>query len=94
MKWWRKLPGWHKREVAFRDWYFSLLDRVSLASDEAYEKAVRILRCPERVTGYREVRYPKMDEVRVQAESELRQTPRVTVDVKAPPTFGNMPAHA
>jgi len=94
MKWWRKLPGWHKREVTFRDWYFTLLERVSLFTDEAYEKAVRILRSPERATGYREVRYPKMDEVRVQAESELRQTPRVTVDVKAPPTFGNMPAHA
>ncbi len=30
MKWWRKIPGWHARETAFRDWYVSLLDRVSL----------------------------------------------------------------
>lgn len=42
MKWWRKLPGWHKREVLFRDWYIGLLDRVSLNTDEAYERAVRI----------------------------------------------------
>jgi indolepyruvate ferredoxin oxidoreductase len=93
MKWWRKLPGWHKREVAFREWFMTLLDRVSLNTEEAYEKAVRILRSTERATGYREVRYPKMDEVRASVESELRQLPKVSVDVKAPPTFGNLPAH-
>ena len=71
MKWWRKLPGWHQREAAFRDWYVGLLDRVSLNTDESYDKAVRILRCPESVTGYREVRYPKMDAVRAAVESEL-----------------------
>jgi len=71
MKWWRRLPGWHQREAAFRDWYIGLLDRVSLNTDESYEKAERILRCPEQVTGYREVRYPKMDAVRAAVESEL-----------------------
>ena len=29
-KWWRKLPGWHRREAAFRDWYIGLLDRIDL----------------------------------------------------------------
>jgi indolepyruvate ferredoxin oxidoreductase len=76
MKWWRKLPGWHKREVLFRDWYIGLLDRVSLNTDEAYEKAVRILRCPEQVSGYREVRYPKMDAARAAVESELHPVPK------------------
>jgi indolepyruvate ferredoxin oxidoreductase len=71
MKWWRRLPGWHQREAAFRDWYIGLLDRVSLNTDESYEKAERILRCPEQVTGYREVRYPKMDAVKAAIESEL-----------------------
>ncbi len=23
MKWWRKLPGWHSKENAFRDWYIA-----------------------------------------------------------------------
>jgi indolepyruvate ferredoxin oxidoreductase len=68
-KWWRKLPGWHKREVAFRDWYIGLLSRVNLSTD--YEKALRILKCPEEVTGYREVRYPKQDRVRERVEAEL-----------------------
>lgn len=71
MKWWRKLPGWHKREVAFRDWYLALLDRVALDSDAGYERAMRVLKCPEQVTGYREVRYPKQDRVREQIEAEL-----------------------
>ena len=43
MKWWRKLPGWHKRETAFRDWFIGLLDRVSLDSPAEYEKALRVL---------------------------------------------------
>jgi indolepyruvate ferredoxin oxidoreductase len=68
-KWWRKLPGWHMREVAFRDWYMGLLARVNLATD--YEKALRYLKCAEEVTGYREVRYPKQDRVREQVEAEL-----------------------
>jgi indolepyruvate ferredoxin oxidoreductase len=71
MKWWRKLPGWHKREVAFRDWYVGLLDRLNLATDAGYAQAVTVLRCPEQVSGYREVRYPKQDRVREAIEQEL-----------------------
>jgi indolepyruvate ferredoxin oxidoreductase len=81
-KWLRKLPGWHKREVAFRDWYVGLLERVSL-SDANYDQAVRVLKCAEPVTGYREVRYPKMDAAREQVERELTAEPsRVEVEVK------------
>lgn len=75
MKWWRKLPGWHRREAEFRDWYVELLNRVSLASDEDYTKSVHLLRCWEEVTGYREVRYPKQDQARAAVEAEL--TPKV-----------------
>jgi indolepyruvate ferredoxin oxidoreductase len=75
MKWWRKLPGWHQRECAFRDWYAGLLTRVNLASDEGYDQAVRILQSPQEVTGYREVRYPKMDQTHAAAEAQLRPLP-------------------
>ena len=74
-KWLRNLPGWHRREVAFRDWYTGLLTRVSFAAD--YEKAVRILKSPEEVTGYREVRYPKQDRVRDDVESQLGPVPSI-----------------
>jgi indolepyruvate ferredoxin oxidoreductase len=71
MKWWRKLPGWHRRETEFRDWYIGLLDRVTLDGDAAYERALRVLKAPEQVTGYREVRYPKQDWARQEVEAEL-----------------------
>jgi hypothetical protein len=75
MKWWRKLPGWHRRETAFRDWYIALLDRVVLSSATEYERALGALKCPESVSGYREVRYPKIDAAREMVESELGVTP-------------------
>ncbi len=81
MKWWRKLPGWHNREVAFRDWYIGLLDRVGL-SDQNYATALSVLKSPEEVTGYREVRYPKMDKAKQQVESNLLSTPKVEVQIK------------
>ncbi|HEY7117986.1 MAG TPA: DUF6537 domain-containing protein, partial [Tepidisphaeraceae bacterium] len=71
MKWWRRLPGWHRREVAFRDWYEGLLDRVRLESDESYAQALEVLRCPEQVSGYREIRYPKQEKARAYVESLL-----------------------
>jgi indolepyruvate ferredoxin oxidoreductase len=71
MKWWRRLPGWHHREVAFRDWYTDLLDRVNLSDDASYDQALLALKSPEEVTGYREVRYPKMERARAAAEAAL-----------------------
>ena len=71
MKWLRRLPGWHRNEVAFRDWYIALLDRVNLHADADYALAVKVLKCPEEVTGYREVRYPKQDQVRQRVEAEM-----------------------
>jgi indolepyruvate ferredoxin oxidoreductase len=70
-KWWRKLPGWHKRETSFRDWYIGLLHRINLSHEAGYEQAVRVLKCPEAVSGYREVRYPKQEQTMQQVEGEL-----------------------
>ncbi|HEY2588121.1 MAG TPA: DUF6537 domain-containing protein [Tepidisphaeraceae bacterium] len=85
-RWLRKLPGWHTREVAFRDWYVGLLSRVSLATD--YDKAVSILKAPEQVTGYREVRYPKQDRAREQVEAEIGPVARI--DAKAVSEIGSV----
>jgi indolepyruvate ferredoxin oxidoreductase len=82
-KWWRKLPGWHKHEIAFRDWYVSLIDRVALGNDAGYQQALSVLKCPEEVTGYREVRYPKMDRARETVEAELTRVPKVEVTVNS-----------
>ena len=50
----------------------------------SYDRYVKALRCVEEVRGYREVRYPKMDEARRRAEGLLSQHSRtspVTVSV-------------
>ena len=61
------------------------LDRVKLDSDEQYAKAVEALRCPESVSGYREVRYPKQDAARARVEELLgggnESSPKVVVTV-------------
>jgi indolepyruvate ferredoxin oxidoreductase len=80
MKWWRKIPGWHAREIAFRDWYTGLIDRIDLSS-EGYRQALRVLRCYEDVSGYREVRYPKLDRARQEVEEELSQDQRVELTI-------------
>jgi indolepyruvate ferredoxin oxidoreductase len=70
-RWLRRLPGWHGREADFRDWYTGLIGRVDLSSEAGYELALHVLRSPEPVTGYREVRYPKMAEAKAAAEAAL-----------------------
>ncbi len=81
MKWWRKLPGWHRREVMFQNWYISLLDRISL-NDANYGQSVQWLKCADEVSGYREIRYPKMDRVRQRVEAELTRIPTVELNVR------------
>jgi indolepyruvate ferredoxin oxidoreductase len=71
MRWLRRaLPDWHRPEREFRDWYLDLLPRFAgvVGDAAAYEAFVRVLRLPEGVTGYREIRYPKLAAARRQAE--------------------------
>ncbi len=55
------LPAWHAREKAFRDWYTHLVDTCELHEPWLYNLWLDILKTPETVTGYREVRYPKQE---------------------------------
>ena len=75
----RKLPGWHKREVEFREWYVGLLSRVQLDTQPAYEQAVQVLSVPADVKGYREVRYPTMDAARATVDALFGGKPRLDV---------------
>jgi indolepyruvate ferredoxin oxidoreductase len=57
----RVLPAWHAKERAFRRWYFDLADQFAAPGDgAAYATWLQLLRLPEEVTGYREIRYPRM----------------------------------
>ena len=61
-RWLRTLmPAWHAREKAFREWYTRLVDTCELHEPWLYNLWLDILMAPESVTGFREVRYPKMD---------------------------------
>jgi indolepyruvate ferredoxin oxidoreductase len=80
MRWLRAvLPAWHRKEKEFRDWYVRLVGQFRYHDRPSYETGVRILRAPELATGFREVRYPKLDAARKEAESllqELQHGPR------------------
>lgn len=72
----RKLmPGWHREEKAFRDWYLDLAMKFSPSDADAksYQQWLIILRLPEEARGYREVRYPKMRECRQRGEALLAE---------------------
>jgi indolepyruvate ferredoxin oxidoreductase len=73
------LPAWHAKERAFRSWYFDLADQFAAPTDAAsYATWLKILRLPEEATGYREVRYPRMELAQKRAEEMLASlTPNV-----------------
>ncbi|MBI1336683.1 MAG: indolepyruvate ferredoxin oxidoreductase [Phycisphaera sp.] len=68
------LPGWHKREKLFRDGYAKLVDQLdaeTITDPRKYQQWLAVLSTPANVTGYREVRYPKMDAARTRAAELL-----------------------
>lgn len=69
----RWLPQWHRREKAFRDWYLSVALEFRYHDRASYDRYVEVLRLPEEVRGYRDIRYPAMDEARRAAEHLLAQ---------------------
>ena len=79
----RMIPGWHKREVQFREWYVGLLDRVKLDTQGDYDTAVQVLRVAEDVKGYREVRYPTMDAAKATVNTLLSDRPKLDVTIHA-----------
>ena len=69
----RLLSQWHKLEKVFRDWYIAeVIDAFAPQDRESYEDYVSALEVPEEVRGYREVRYPKMENARKKVEELLR----------------------
>lgn len=65
------LPGWHRKEKEFRQWYLGVIDSVSLNGELPYDFYVQALQTPEEVRGYRKVRYPKMEEAKQKASRLL-----------------------
>ena len=68
----RLLSQWHKLEKMFRDWYIAeVIDTFAPHDRESYEDHVAALEVPEEVRGYREVRYPKMENAKKKVEELL-----------------------
>ncbi len=67
----RFMPKWHKPEREFRDWYQQLVDRFNWTDPREYHRQLAALKAPDTVTGYREVRYPKIITARRNAEQIL-----------------------
>ncbi len=70
LKWLRAvLPTWHKKEKGFRDWYLLLIQQFNYHENEVvYRQHLNLFSLPESVSGYREIRAPKIDEARAKAE--------------------------
>jgi indolepyruvate ferredoxin oxidoreductase len=86
MRWLRYvMPQWHRSEREFRDWYIRLVENFHYDDRASYDHYVKALRCVEEVRGYREIRYPKMEEMKRKVEELLREEPpiptRATVNV-------------
>ncbi len=70
----RWLPQWHAKEKAFREWYITrVIDTFTPINAETYEKHLQALECVEEVRGYREIRYPKMENAQQIVEGLLAQ---------------------
>ena len=70
----RLLPGWHAEERKFRAWYEGIVDGFQPFGDEAvYKSYIELLRLPEKVKGYREVRSWAMREAYARA-AEIQKT--------------------
>lgn len=82
MRWLRAaLPGWHRREREFRDWYINLAEGFRPDHPAGYERYVAALRCVQKVRGYREIRYPKMEQAQREV-ADLLQCPAPPVREK------------
>ena len=68
----RWLSKWHKKERDFREWYIrEVIDTFNPTNTEKYDKHLEALQCVEFVRGYRELRYPKMEEAKQTVERLL-----------------------
>ncbi|MEP0843602.1 MAG: 2-oxoacid:acceptor oxidoreductase family protein, partial [Phycisphaerae bacterium] len=65
------LPWYHKEDKRFLRWYEQVVDGFSFADPAGYRQYVEALKTVESVTGFAEVRWPKMAAARSRAEQIL-----------------------
>ncbi|MCH9023141.1 MAG: hypothetical protein IID32_10315, partial [Planctomycetes bacterium] len=68
----------HACESDFRDWYEQeLVEKLEWHGPKDYKRWVAILSVPETVTGFREIRYPKIEAARARGEKLLKTDPEL-----------------
>ncbi|MBP7936569.1 MAG: indolepyruvate ferredoxin oxidoreductase [Phycisphaerae bacterium] len=67
----RIIPYWRHREQAFLAWYEQRVDAFTWTTETEYAAYLEALRCVESVTGYAEIRWPKMASAQSKAERLL-----------------------
>lgn len=65
------LPWYHREDRQFLRWYEQLVDGFAFGDDAGYGQYLEALRTVESVTGYAEIRWPKMEAARARAEQIL-----------------------
>lgn len=82
MRFLRRAMFWYRlRERRFLRWYERMLDGFCASSERQYDQYVEILRLPESVRGYAEVRWPRMKEAKDRAEQILARSGGSSVEV-------------
>ncbi|HOB72964.1 MAG TPA: 2-oxoacid:acceptor oxidoreductase family protein [Phycisphaerae bacterium] len=67
----RVLPWYHTQDRQFLRWYEGLVDGFAFTDDASYAQYVEALETVRTVTGYSEIRWPKMEAARARAEQIL-----------------------
>ncbi len=80
----RRVMFWHRlRERSFLRWYERLVDDYCSAPETLYDRYLELLRLPESVRGYAEIRRPKMKQVRDRASHILSRGSAPTVEAQS-----------
>lgn len=74
------IPWYHKQDKQFLRWYEGLVDGFAFRDDASYDQYVEALKTVESVTGYAEIRWPKMESARARAEQILAATRKAKAD--------------
>jgi hypothetical protein len=65
------MPWQNRRDRKFLAWYEQVVDEFAYSDDATYERFVEILNCPEPVTGFAEIRWPKIEAAQTRANQLL-----------------------
>jgi len=67
----KAMPWWHREDRELLMWYEGVVDGFSFDNEVTYRQYVDVLKSVETITGYAEIRLPKIEATRAKAEQLL-----------------------